>query len=305
MLLLQLTYDGEENFVKELQDIKLLFKERNIIIGMSESQEGTTHIVKLYCDDNDYNERIKNIIELYVSNILYKVVINFYKDSELLNYLTENYFFLKHDELLEVEKKIMNVLKCDNCIVDEDGVYCYNRTNNIISNIKSCLEESPIMNINGFITFRLKSLREDIEKIIDKVIEKYMVEKEYMEFIKLLKYFVDIQDSKIEEVNIIVQEEGNYRVEDENGYDLFKEFLEELEGNNISNVNMEDIIISGLITNCPKKIKIHNEEKCLNKEFIDTIVKVFENRVTKCSSCEKCEKKTIKIKREVDRIRTH
>ena len=35
----------------------------------------------------------------------------------------------------------------------------------------------------------MRELREDIEFIIDKV-EKYMVEKEYTEFIKLLKYFV-------------------------------------------------------------------------------------------------------------------
>ena len=33
-------------------------------------------------------------------------------------------------------------------------------------------------------------------------------EKEYNEFIKLLKYFVDIQDCKLEEVNIIVQRNG-------------------------------------------------------------------------------------------------
>ncbi len=42
---------------------------------------------------------------------------------------------------------------------------------------------------------------------------------------------------------------------------------------------MEDIIISGLITNAPKKIKIYNEEYCINKEFIQTIKSVFGERV--------------------------
>lgn len=305
MLLLQLTYDGEENFVKELQDIKSLFKEKDILIGISESQEKSTHIVKLYCDDEDYNKRIKNIIELYVSNVLYNIVINFYKESELLNYLTENYFFLKHSEIIEVEKKIMKVLKCEECIMDEDGVYCYNKINNIMAKIKECLEESPVLNINGFIRFRLKNLREEIELVIDKVVEKYMVEKEYIEFIKLLKYFVEIQESKIDEINIIVEEEGNYIIQDKNGNDLFKEFLSELEVESVSSVNMEDIIISGLITNCPNKINIYNSEKCLNKEFLDTIKKVFDERVTLSSDNEKYAKTKIKIKRDIDRIKTH
>ena len=44
-------------------------------------------------------------------------------------------------------------------------------------------------------------------------------------------------------------------------------------------INTEDIIISGLITNAPKKIKIYNEEYCINKEFIQTIKSVFGERV--------------------------
>lgn len=69
--------------------------------------------------------------------------------------------------------------------------------------IKTCLEENEEINIQGFITFRMKELREDIEEIIDKVVEEYMVEKEYREFVKLLKYFVDIQESKIEKLIFI------------------------------------------------------------------------------------------------------
>ncbi|HAT4304339.1 TPA: putative sporulation protein YtxC, partial [Clostridium perfringens] len=102
----------------------------------------------------------------------------------------------------------------------------------------------------------------------------------YNEFIKLLKYFVDIQDCKLEEVNIIVQRNGSYEVKDSKGLDIFKDFLNEI--TDIAEegiINIEDIIISGLITNAPKKIKIYNEEYCINKEFIQTIKSVFGERV--------------------------
>ena len=118
----------------------------------------------------------------------------------------------------------------------------------------------------------MKELREDIENIIDKVIESYMVEKEYREFVKLLKYFVDIQESKIDEVNILIDEIGNYSIKDKNKEDIFNEFMKELMECRIdTDAKMEDIIISGLITNAPKRVIIHGKKNCLNKEFIDTI----------------------------------
>ena len=58
---------------------------------------------------------------------------------------------------------------------------------------------------------------------------------------------------------------------------------------------MEDIIISGLITNSPKILKIHGKEYCNNKEFLETIAKVFENKVIYCENCELCKKKEIKL----------
>ncbi len=51
----------------------------------------------------------------------------------------------------------------------------------------------------------MKELRSNIEIIIDRIIENYIIDKEYEEFIRLLKYFVNIQDSKLQEVNLTIQ----------------------------------------------------------------------------------------------------
>ena len=99
-------------------------------------------------------------------------------------------------------------------------VYCINRKNIIMDKITRCIEENNEINISGFLTFRIKELKEDLECIVDKVVEEYMVEKEYNEFIKLLKYFVEIQESKIDEINIIIEKNGDYYLRDEEGNDL-------------------------------------------------------------------------------------
>ena len=207
-------------------------------------------------------------------------MIKNYKEKELFEFLTDTYFFLKQDEIIEVEKNIMDILYRRADIKDEVSVYCENKINKIVLKIKECLEEKNELNINGFITFRMKELKSDIEKIIDKIIEKYMVEKEYKEFIKLLKYFVDIQESKVEIINIIIHKDGGYNIVDQSNNDLFNQFIQELNDCRLGiDANIEDVIISGLITNAPKKIKIYNKKFCTNKEFIDTIVNIFGERV--------------------------
>lgn len=291
MLVLQLAYSGELDFVEELQELKELLKKKHIIIGVVESLEGDTHIIKIMCDKLNYSDKICNMINLYISNLLYKIVIENYKEKELFEYLTDTYFFLKQDELLEVEEEIMSVLNSEESTDDDNFIFYSNKTNENIDKIKECIEENHEINIDGFITFRMRELRKDIEDIIDKVVEKYMVEKEYKEFIKLLKYFVDIQDSKIEEINLIALSAGGYMVTDSDGKDIFPTFLNELSDCKIGvDANIEDIIISGLITSAPKKIIIHKKEECKNKEFIETIKNVFGERVEFCDECKLCSK---------------
>lgn len=295
MVVQELAYSGNLDFVEELQDLKALLKKKNIVIGIVENLDGITHVVKVMCDEEGYNEKTCNRINLYISNILYNIVIQKYKEKEMFQFLTDTYFFLKQEEILEVEEEIMNVLLCGETPKDSIFIYCSNKVNNIIDKIKDCIEENKKININGFITFRMRELREDIEEIIDKVVEKYMVEKEYKEFIRLLKYFVDIQESKIEEVNLIVQPLGGYIVTDGSGEDIFSLFLKDLSECKFGvDSNVEDIIISGLITNAPNHIIIHKKEESTNKEFIDTILSVFGSRVTLCNGCEICTSTRIK-----------
>jgi len=296
MLVLKLVYNSDLDFVYEIQDLRLVLRKKDIKIGVVESVELDNHIIKILCDDNSYSERVRDIINLYISNILYKVVLNEYKEKEMFNYLTENYFFLKQEEIIELEEEIMRVFLENKSLNFDNLIYCLNKVNSIIEKIKNCLEENTEINIDGFIRFRMKELREDIESIIDKVIEGYMVEKEYKEFIKLLKYFVEIQESKIEEINIVINEAGNYAIVDRNKKDIFDEFMKELiEYKLDSDVKIEDIIISGLITNSPKKVIIHGKDNCNNKEFMDTIENVFENKVSFCNGCVLCVEKQVKL----------
>lgn len=281
MLILKLAYSEDLSFSNDLQELRELLKKKDILIGFVESIERKTHIIKIICEESNYNEKVKEIINLYVSNILYRIVIDNYRKKEILEFLTDNYFFLKQSEILEVEDEIVKILKCEELPKNDEAIFYLNNINSMIEKIRDCISEKQEINVDGFITFRMRKLRSEIEKIIDKVVEKYMVEKEYKEFIKLLKYFVEVQESKIEEVNIIIDRDNNYIIRDKEGKNLYYAFVSEIvsDQNNVD-LNIEDVLISGLITNAPKNINIYGKENCTNKEFLDTIEKVFENKVT-------------------------
>jgi putative sporulation protein YtxC len=299
MLLLTLINDNNKSFVvDELKDIISHFRNKNVTLGISENLENEKQVIKLYCEDEAYNNKIMKLFNLYVANVIYKVVINEFCSSNNGKTLVESYPFLRVEDMKTVKNMIEKALKDEADKVDEAVIYYMNRKNNIVEKIIECLEENKEINIDGIVTFRMKEFKEDIDSIVEKVIEKYMVEKEYNEFIKLLKYFVDVQESKLEEVHIMIDTNGDYIVKDEFGNDVLNNLMDELyETKYTTTVSSEDLIISGLITTSPKKVIIHSVHNCKNKELMDTIKNVFEERVEYCNDCKQCDalKANIKI----------
>ena len=292
MLLLTVVYNSSmERIIDEIKDIKKCFEHKKIILGISESIIEDTHFIKIFCSDDNLSAGGIKTFNLNVANMLYKIVIMEFCKKEINNFLTETYFFLRYDEIKQIKPKIQEALLSEGAISDPSTVYYMNRKNTVIDKITRCIEENNEINISGFLTFRTKELRGDLECIVDKVVEEYMVEKEYNEFIKLLKYFVDVQESKVDEVNILIEKSGNYSLRDEEGNDLIGNMIMELpEVQYDSKENQEELIISTLITSAPKKVIIHCSENCINKELLQTISKVFVDKVYYCDKCAACEK---------------
>lgn len=299
MLLLTLIQDdSKEYIIDEIRNARNYFKLKNVTVGISESLENNLHIVKVYCDDENFDEKFHRMFNLYIGTVLFKVVIKEFCKKNISKYLSENFYFLRGEDIKEVKDMIIDVFENESSRIDDNMIYYMNRKNEIIDKIVLCLEDNNEVNIKGFLTFRMKEIAHDLENIIDKIVEKFMIEKEYNEFIKLLKYFVDVQESKINEVNIMIDKNGDYLVKDELGNDILNNLINELYDSRInSKVSSEDLIISGLITSAPKKIVIHCVENSRNKELIETIKNVFVERVEFCDDCAKCTqlKNNIKI----------
>jgi len=292
MLLLTIVYNRNlEYIIDEIKDIKKCFEDKKNILGVSECIIEDSHVVKFFSSDDNLSDSSVKTFNLNVANMLYKIVTIEFCKKEMNDFLEETYFFLQYDEIKQIKPKIQEALLSEGAILGPNMVYCINRKNKVIDKISRCIEENDEINVSGFLTFRTKEINADLECIVDKVVEEYMVDKEYNEFIKLLKYFVDVQESKVSEVNILIEKNGNYNLRDEEGTDLVGNMITELPDVKFdSKENQEELIISALITSAPKKIIIHCAENCKNKELIGTISKVFVDKVFYCDSCHECEK---------------
>lgn len=299
MLVMTLVYDElKGDLFKDINRLKEKFEKKNVLIGLSENNISELNIIKVYCNDEKVNKRLINNIKYEVADIIYNRIINNYFDGGLEDYICENYYFLKFEEIIEVKSYCLEALRCGGDIRNGDSIFCLNKKIGIVRTIAESLTEIEELNIDGFITFRMAIFKVEILDIVDNAIESYMATKEYKEFIKLLRNFIEIQESKIELLNIIIEKNGKYLMLDKKGKDIMKELKYEIEDTEdidfYKKINTEDVIISGLITTSPKKIIIHSIENSINKEFIETIKNVFQERVEICNGCEKCKAYEVK-----------
>lgn len=289
MLLGTLGFENyEDKIITGIKQLRELYRSNNANIGYSESMEENTHFIKIFCED-DMDVKLIKKFDFYLANLVYSIAADEFIIRYMDPFLVDSYFFLSYDEIEEVKKECIEILKNHEKKITDNTICYYNRINSIVSKIQNLIKENREININGFITFRMKELNEDFIYILDKIVDRCMVDKEYSEFIKLLSYFVEIQDAKIEEVNIVIDEKGGYTYKNSNNIDIKNELFSELFDVKFNkSINEDDMLISGLITNSPKKIVIHCSENAINGEVIDTIIKVFGDRVQLCNHCKLC-----------------
>ncbi|EPZ60870.1 ytxC-like family protein [[Clostridium] sordellii ATCC 9714] len=151
----------------------------------------------------------------------------------------------------------------------------------IFYRVDKYIENNNYIDIDGFVKFRMKELIGYISNIADSALEEYLVKKDYDEFISVLKYFIKVQDTKIDTLKIYIRKDNSFIlydkndniIENENDKELMDMFIKE-------NLNYEDFLISTLLSLCPNHIIIYDSLKTnSSREVVDTIKAIFENRV--------------------------
>lgn len=151
------------------------------------------------------------------------------------------------------------------------------------------------VNLDGFVRFRLKDYLEELDQAIDQAVDDFLLEKEYREFIRLLRYFVDVQEPRLPLAHVFWYGQGHFRIADAEGRSVenaeLKEFVVEMMDQDIC---YDDLMVSGLITLAPTRIIIHGRDEGISDESIRTVVSVFQERVELCRGCPMCEAERVR-----------
>ncbi len=182
--------------------------------------------------------------------------------------------FLTKEEIGEIALRQNALIKCIEARQEKPFF------SGIREQAKAVVDESSKISIEGFIRFRLKEILEKWYICIDEVIDQYLIEREYQEFISLLQYFVEVQEARIEEVKLILDDKGQYEIYDKGGNTIQDDCIKNITVTSEHyQMTQEDILMSTLITIAPKKITVQGCPKTEKPKIIDTIGKVFNGKV--------------------------
>lgn len=154
------------------------------------------------------------------------------------------------------------------------------RLKEVTADVEEYLCDSNALVIEGFIRFRMKEYMEELKRSAEEALIRFMAEREHREFVRLLKYFVDIQDQRQETVHVVRTAENRFELRRPEGGRVPGEYVDTLASDTIGDgVDVADLLISALITAAPRKVVLHFEP---DSATADTIDAVFEGRVERC-----------------------
>ncbi|UNC92654.1 putative sporulation protein YtxC [Candidatus Contubernalis alkaliaceticus] len=235
----------------------------------------------------DYN----NLLKQHMSHFICDFIMNYMRDTVLENLIKRNYSYFSQREreiILELTQQELNEQNSAKKF-NEKKVY-------IIDSIQHYFQEKEYMNLEGFVNFRLKKIIAGLKYSVESSIDELLMEQEYQEFLKLLKYFVTLQEPKIEQVHITADQEGSLQLRDaeqrlldysfpvSNGLNLFS-----------SKIQKEDFIISFLVNFAPKKIIVHQVLCCYYPKAVEAILNIFSERVVICKKCKLCQGQKLQL----------
>ncbi len=218
-----------------------------------------------------------------LATIFSYLVIDYFENKIIKNILFSNYFYFENYELT----KILNL--CEENICDDSDFSFQNRQILLFDDFYNYISNHKSIVLTGFINFRLNNYRNLLNELIDFSVNEFIIEKEYLEFVSLLKLYVNTQPSLTSIIHVISSDFGIIILDkDLNVIEIDKNILDVKYLSDIS-FSENDFVLNTILNLLPQKIFLHLPKTDINQfEFINTLKLVFETRIVICNDCNIC-----------------
>jgi putative sporulation protein YtxC len=254
-------------------------------IGVDKIGEFTFMDCRLQERQGKNNKEAFDLIKNSIASCLADIIVEEWEARIIRRIVRVNYFYYNDEEKQAILNKAREVLNPGGY----DSFQIRQRKEKVMEKILGYFEIHKDLILEGFINFRLKEYQNELEEIVNSAVDEFMLEKEYMEFIRLLKYFVEIQEPRVDKIKIIFKKNGKFMMLDAHDRPFIHECLNGLMVDLLENdINYDDLLISALITLAPRKVELHLEEGVEPGDTIRTILNVFGRKATQCGGCRHC-----------------
>lgn len=217
----------------------------------------------------------------YFCEVLTDTIINFYETSEIKKIINLNYFYFSKIEQSIILKDCSKYLNNLNSFENSD------RRDVIYIALLKYISSHKYFILDGFVQFRLREYKKILEQVVDTYVNNFIVEKEYNEFINLLKIYINSNSSSNEVVHLIYFNQESILLDNNKKIINFNYDISNTKYLSDISFSTNDFCLNTLLNILPKKIYIHlldgNED-----EFIKTLSSIFESRISFCNSCNLC-----------------
>ena len=227
----------------------------------------------------DYNSSIISNLSIALADCILKK----YETKLIFDTLNKTYSFLSKYEKNSIINEIHQTKESKDLSY---SLLFQQRRLKVANEISEYFEVQDNLILDGFVNFRLHEYRHELKNLIETRVEKHMIEKEYNEFIQLLRSFVDSRPSNSTIMHVIFYPSNTYTMLDHKLMPV--ELHQPLSKDKFLIQQSCDTLAGVLVETLPKKILLHNVELYCKAGLLDTLKKVFSYRLQVCKGCKTC-----------------
>lgn len=229
------------------------------------------------------NDEKKFVHEL--SNVLMNCIMKFYEKNIVKRVVNCDFFYF------EPKEKSIIYDNCYELLENSDSDEFQIRKDKIFECLVDYISEHKFFILDGFVNFRLFEYNSLIEECVDTAVNKYIIDKEYKEFIELLRGYIASQKNRTDVIHVIysnnepiLMDEGQNILVYDNKFE-YPKYLSDI------TFSSKDYCLNALLNLLPKKIIIHLLVE--EDEFVETLKLIFQNRLMICKECSICKTFTL------------
>lgn len=220
-----------------------------------------------------------------VASGLSHVIIDEYERVLVERLIEDNYGFLSERDREALRRKVIQRLSGrEGHLSSSKGFGEKNRRKSRVwARLAEYLEKEDEIVLEGFITFRLKDYLEELFDVVEETAQDYLTEREYREFLKLLRHFMERQNDSVCEINVVRAGEV-YQILDQNMVPVEGEV-----GRFLKNpprgmdLGIDDLVVSAVVTLAPSSVVWHGSTE--GSASFNLIKDLIEERLRVCPGC--------------------